>query len=648
MTVADFVQFVTDALFILIFLVVAIDTIRRPGHIRIEATLFFGAAAFILIESLILREMHTTASSPLSALNAILLLSLSYLLLRLVDSMSEVPSIVLRLGEMMLALLALQSVAGLGDRRFSYILPAVIYFVLFTAYATVMAAKASRRVDGVTKQRLRAVAVGSTFLGSIIAVAGVTAFFPSIVGDGTHLTNEALALACGLSYFVAFATPVTLRRAWQEPVIREFFSDAVALPQIADRLTILERLEEGVRVSLGGTAASVALWDEEDGELTFPSGSIGIGRGTVEGMIEGVAFRSQKPVYSSNLARDFPNSADIYSALNASSVVSAPITSRERRLGTLSVYLSGAPIFVDDDLALLRLMADQAGVILESRHLVEEETRLRAREEALKLRNDFLSSVAHDLKTPLTALVMQSQLLERRARRAPQAPVDIDGLHQIIVQTHRLRSFVEDLLDVQRSEDQGIALAYESCDLTSLIREVGQRVCVQPHVFAMDDVPNLEITGDRARLTQLFDNLIGNAVKYSPDGGEIRIRAWQHDDAVHVTVSDGGIGISADDLPHIFDRHHRGDNAKRQGVHGIGLGLFICRAIVRAHGGTLDVDSTPGNGSTFHVAIPKIGPSLGKIRWESRFEAAGDEEREDVGTRGRPANRMALEGFSGD
>jgi signal transduction histidine kinase len=647
MTVAEFVQYSTDALFLLIFFVVVAESYRRPGQVRIEATLFFGAAAFILIQSLILRETNTTASKYLTALDQILLLSLAYLLLRLVDSLSEVPPVVLHIGEFALALLAVQSLAGLGDQRFSFVLPAVIYFIVFTIYATVIAVKSSRRAEGVTKNRLRAVAAGSICLGSIILVAGVAAFVPRMVGTGTHVTNEFLALACGVSYFIAFATPLTLRRAWQEPVIRDFFTSAVALPQMSDRETIIRRIEDGVRASLGGIAAAVALWDEDAEELVFPTGSIGVRRGVAEDMIEGVAMVAQDTVYSSNLARDFPKSAAIYLTLNVNAVVSAPITSRNRRVGTLSVYLSGTPMFVDNDLELLRLMANQASVILESRELIEEETRLRAREEALRLRNDFLASVAHDLKTPLTALVMQSQLLERRARREPDAPADVEGLHQIIVQTHRLRSFIEDLLDVQRSEEQGIALTYEACDLGSLIREIGQRVCVDPHIFCFDADDHIEISGDRARLTQLFDNLIGNAVKYSPNGGEIRVRAWQDDESIHVVVIDQGIGISAEDLPYVFDRHHRGNNAKQQGVHGIGLGLFICRAIVRAHGGTLGVESEPGNGSMFHVTVP-IKPALKSVALvEPRLVAADGEEREPVATRDRATNRIALEGNPG-
>lgn len=646
MTAAEFIQLASDALFIMIFLVVVAAAIKRPGYVRVEATLFFGAAVVVLVESLILRHVHASPSTFLTSVNAILLLSLSYLLLRLVDSLSEISPIVLRVGEVGLSLLALQSIAGLGDRRFSFILPSVIYFVVLTAYATLIAVRASRRVDGVTKQRLRAVSVGSVFLGAIFVVSGVAAFFPSIVDSGSRLTSQVLALGCAMSYFIAFATPVTLRRAWQEPVLRGFFARAVALSQMTDTASILEQLEEGARATLGGTAASIAIWDEDERELAFPTGSAGVGRGIAEDMIEGTAFLSQHPVYSSNLSRDFPKSASVYLELNANSVVSAPITSRDRRIGSLTVYLSGTPIFVDDDLALLSLMADQTGVVLESRDLVEEETRLRAREEALKLRNDFLSSVAHDLKTPLTALVMQTQLLERRARRAPQAPADVEGLHQIIVQTHRLRSFIEDLLDVQRSEDQGIALTYEPCNLTALVREVGQRVCVEPHSFILDAPSDLQISGDRARMTQLFDNLIGNAVKYSPEGGEVRVRAWRDKDSVHVTVGDQGIGISEEDLPHIFDRHHRGGNAAQQGVHGIGLGLFICRAIVRAHGGSLSVESSPGSGSTFHVNVPTVPSRIAESRVQSGRAAGEDDQLASV-SQEPPIKRVVYIGNSG-
>ncbi len=605
MSVAQFIQYATDGLFGLIFLVVLTGTIRKPRGVQIQASLFFGAAAFILTESLIFNHFERNPPKVLATLDQIALISMSYLLLRLVASLSDVPTVVFRVGEIGLVLLGIQTLVGLGDQRFSFVLPAVLYFLGFTVYATIIAVNGSRRVQGVTKYRLSAVAIGSAFLGSIILVAGIAAFVPGMVGSATHILNESLALMCGFSYFIAFATPVVLRRAWREPVLRDYFGKAVALSQLSDRQEMLQRLEESARHSLGGIAASVALWNELDGDLFFPTNSIGIESANLSDSVEGAAFRSQTATFTSDFLREYPGAAGVYLSLNARSVISAPVNSRGHQYGVLTVYFTGEPFFVEEDMTLLQLMADQAGVVIESRALVEEETRLRAREQALELRNDFLASVAHDLKTPLTALVMQTQLLERRARRSPDAPADADGLHQIIVQTHRLRSFIEDLLDVQRSEDEGLSLNYESCDVAALASEIGDRVCVEPHQFVLESESGVRINGDRARLTQVFDNLIGNAVKYSPDGGEIRVRIRQDRDEVQVSVSDQGIGIPPHDLPYIFERHHRGDNAKTKGVHGIGLGLFICRAIVQAHGGTLRVESQPGHGSTFHLVLPR-------------------------------------------
>ncbi len=604
MSVAQFIQYATDALFLLIFLVVLTGAIRRRRRVQIQALLFFGTVAFILVESLIFNHFEDQPPAFVAAVNQIMLISMSYLLLRLVASLSDVPRVVFRIGEVGLVLLGVQTLVGLGDQRFSFIIPAVLYFLGFTIYATIIAINESRRVQGVTGYRLRAVAFGSAFLAAIILVAGIAAFVPAIVGNTIHIIDEILALLCGFSYFIAFATPVTLRRAWLEPVLRDYFGKAVVLPQLADRREMIQRLEASARDSLGGIAASVALWDEQTGELFFPTNSIGIANVSLSDSVEGAAFRSQTASFWTDFSRKYPDAADVYLRLDAKSVISAPVTSRGHPYGVMSVYFAGEPFFIEDDLTLLQLMADQAGVVLESRSLVEEETRLRAREQALELRNDFLASVAHDLKTPLTALVMQTQLLERRARRSPETPADAEGLHQIIVQTHRLRSFIEDLLDVQRSEDEGLSLNYEPCNLGALAGEIGGRVCVEPHRFVLEADPEVRINGDRARLTQVFDNLIGNAVKYSPDGGEIRVRIWQENDNVHASVSDEGIGISPHDLPHIYERHHRGDNAKAEGVHGIGLGLFICRAIVQAHGGTLNAESEPGRGSTFHLVMP--------------------------------------------
>jgi len=105
-------------------------------------------------------------------------------------------------------------------------------------------------------------------------------------------------------------------------------------------------------------------------------------------------------------------------------------------------------------------------------------------------------------------------------------------------------------------------------------------------------------------MQQLAENLVENAVKYSPNGGAVRVKVWREDGWNHLSVADKGIGIPVGDLPHVFDRFHRGKNVDDRRFAGMGLGLFICRGIAEQHGGHIEVDSLPGQGSTFHVTLP--------------------------------------------
>jgi signal transduction histidine kinase len=355
---------------------------------------------------------------------------------------------------------------------------------------------------------------------------------------------------------------------------------------------------------VGVPAAAIGLWDGENGVHRYPTAHrVGFTHGPDE-LIAGRAFSQQRAIFVPDAVEADPSHAEIYRESNALAALCAPITAGERRLGVLSVYAVRAPIFASDDLALVRLLADQAAVILESRALIDEASRVQAREEATRLRDDFLSAAAHDLKTPLAALVMQVQLLERRARLRPDAPADLDGIRQVIKQTERLRAFVTDLLDAARVENQAMVRASEPSDLVAVIQTVRDRSNFRHHPIVIEANESLLCEFDRQRIEQLLDNLVGNAVKYSPNGGEIRIKAWQENGHANVTVTDQGIGIPASDLPHVFDRFHRAQNVDDRRFAGMGLGLYICRRIVEQHGGTISVSSEPGMGSTFHVVLP--------------------------------------------
>jgi signal transduction histidine kinase len=263
-----------------------------------------------------------------------------------------------------------------------------------------------------------------------------------------------------------------------------------------------------------------------------------------------------------------------------------------------------APIFAEDDLALAQLLAEQAAVILESRRLIDEAAQVQARETTTRLKEDFLSAAAHDLKTPLTTLVAQAQLLERRAGRNPDAPADRNGLRRIAEESERLRAMVLELLDAARAEQGRLVGRREPVALAALANEVALRHHTQLHPCVVEAPGNPVGYYDRDRIAQLLENLVENAVKYSPAGGTVRISIAQDAAGMHLRVTDQGIGIPPADLPLLFERFHRGANVDDRRFPGMGLGLYICREIAVQHGGTIDVESQPGQGSTFHVTLP--------------------------------------------
>ena len=275
-----------------------------------------------------------------------------------------------------------------------------------------------------------------------------------------------------------------------------------------------------------------------------------------------------------------------------------------KRLGVLLVYGPRPALFAEDDLALLQLLADQAATILESRALIDEASRVQVREATARLKEDFFSAAAHDLRTPLTALLSQTQLLRRRAVVNPEQPVDLKGLQRIEDETRRLIRFVNELLDVSRAEQGRLIGERESVDLVALAADLAARPRLSSHgIIVQADAPVVGFFNQK-RIEQVLENLVENGIKYSPHGDTINVALWEQNGDAHIQVCDHGIGIPAEELPRIFERFHRGTNVNDRQFAGLGLGLFICRSIVEAHGGRIEVDSKLGEGTSVHVVLP--------------------------------------------
>ncbi len=266
----------------------------------------------------------------------------------------------------------------------------------------------------------------------------------------------------------------------------------------------------------------------------------------------------------------------------------------QRRNGSvISVGITYAPLMT------------RAGKLLNIIGIVRDITRFR---EADALKDTFISVVSHELKTPVAIIKGYAETLSRpEARRNPALVEEMLGA--ITEESDRLAHLVDDLLDASRLQASGLPFhAIEDVDLRGIARRILERYrhqTAQHTLVLIFDADFPDIRGDQQRLEQVFDNLISNAIKYSPRGGEVRVEGTTKPAEILISVSDEGVGIPFEDQERIFDRFYRVEGPETRAVSGTGLGLYLTRAIVEAHGGRCWVHSTPGEGATFYVALPR-------------------------------------------
>ncbi len=603
MTALELITATTHAIYVVVFVLVLRRAIRQPTPAHVDMSVFFGAVALVILESRISPLFAPTTPVFVADAVVVALMALPYLLLRLLDDFTSVPTWARRIVELGLLLVTVLTTAL--DARLTPVLALayVGYFAIVSLCCAAGFVVASRRSIGVTRRRLEAVSLGSIMLGGDLLFAGLA----TLLGDPERAVVNAIAQLVGfgsaVAYYMGFAPPVWLRRTWQTPELRAFLTRAAQLPRLPTTLDIVREVEAGAATSIGATAR-IGLWDEDAKVLRFAEG------GQPEFLVRegenlaGRAFAEQRLVYSGDPARDDPAAAAVYRSAGIGAVMCVPITAGVRRLGVLAVYAARPPIFAASDMELAQLLADQAAVILESRALIDDVAKVQAREQATRMKEDFVSAAAHDLKTPLTTVVAQAEFLERKALRDPSAPPDVPGLQRIVRESRRLASLVTDLLDASRLEQGRLVGEREPVDLGSLVSEVIARQQPGDHICDVDVRGAVVGTYDRRRIEQLVENLVENAKKYSPEAAHVRVGVWQQDGEARISVQDRGIGIPAADLPTIFDRFARGSNVDDRKFHGMGLGLYICRGIVEEHGGRIWAESEIGKGSTFHVALP--------------------------------------------
>lgn len=247
----------------------------------------------------------------------------------------------------------------------------------------------------------------------------------------------------------------------------------------------------------------------------------------------------------------------------------------------------------------------------EFRQLAESYNTMAQQLEQLdQTRNQFVSNASHELKTPLTTM----KVLLENILYQPDMPQELrdEFLHDLNHEIDRLTGIVTDLLTLTRMDSHRMEMHWQAVDLSLLCGETVH--LLQPTAKGRGQLlssriqPNIVLQADSSKMGQILYNLTENALKYTPDEGSITVSLRRHGQNAIFSVEDTGVGIPAEDLPHIFDRFYRVDKARSRDTGGTGLGLSIVKQMVGLHGGTIHVDSTPGEGSLFTVELPITAP----------------------------------------
>ncbi|MRG94503.1 ATP-binding protein [Polyangium spumosum] len=291
-------------------------------------------------------------------------------------------------------------------------------------------------------------------------------------------------------------------------------------------------------------------------------------------------------------------------ALGPISYICVPIELRGKRLGVVElVRRTERGRYDTTHLGVAQELARRFGIALDNARLYREA------QEAIRVRDEFFMIASHELRTPLTPLQLQLEALERSLRRAGLLNEHLTGrVERCSRQIFRLTRLVETLLDVTRITAGQLLIEPEVTDLCALVREVADRFAMEAHeagsTIELRACESLRGQWDPMRLDQVLSNLLENAVKYGC-GRPIDVEVVEEDDVVRIAVTDRGLGIAPEACARIFERFERAVSLRHYG--GLGLGLFIARQIVEAHGGTIEATSQPGAGSTFTVTLPRWG-----------------------------------------
>jgi signal transduction histidine kinase len=374
-----------------------------------------------------------------------------------------------------------------------------------------------------------------------------------------------------------------------------------ALNSTRDLDTLLNKIIEVATQITETEAASILLLDTKTGDLRFEAAT-GTKRAEVrsivvplEGSIAGWIVSHGQPLMANDVRRDlrYYAQADRVTQFETRSLLGVPLQTKETTIGALEVLNKrGNSGFGPQDIEMLEALAAQAAVAITNARLFAQ--------------NDQLADVVHELRTPTTSIVGYSKMLLTSENLAPEMQKSfLETIHR---EAARLGRIVNEFLDLTRLESGRVHLKREPVNMEQLAREAVMQMLpeasaggVEIHLHADDYLPPVRC--DREGLKQVLVHLLRNAIKYNRQGGRVDLSLGLYGGRFCISVTDTGLGIAAENLPHVFDKFYRVERDENL-AKGAGLGLAIVKQIVESHGGKIWVESKPDAGSTFTFTLP--------------------------------------------
>jgi K+-sensing histidine kinase KdpD len=395
---------------------------------------------------------------------------------------------------------------------------------------------------------------------------------------------------------------------------------AAALSEAVTPQAVARAVVEQGRIAVGATAGEVMLLADDDmcfemlygdapdrGERQrrFPAES---------GFCATQAAESRRPVFVGSfneLQEQFWRSASIAADGGYVSSATLPLLVEGTAIGVLAFNFTVPVNFDAEYQALLVSVAQHCAQALDRARLYDSAQRARAEaENANRLKDEFVSIVSHELRTPLNAMVGWTSMLQNGSLDSTTSARALQSIHDNATRQAKL---IEELLDFSKLKSGRMTLDRDEIDLHDLLRGIVESIIPSVAAKGLDlevpSVPSLRIYGDPRRLEQVFFNLLGNAMKFTPRGGRVSVAVRAVDRFAEIRVSDTGAGIDPAFLPHVFDRFRQADSHAARAYDGVGLGLSIAKELVEAHDGRITAESAGrGRGSTFVVSLPIASP----------------------------------------